>query len=369
MTQEHGLYLTREDLEITKNFMWAKRIYTYSLTNNEYVFSDGNVNFDCDYSDVHFGCSHNRDIICSLLKFVECYKKRTLKNRHDYYMTFMTKIIVLLFGLQYKTLKEVEYLRNFYFEDEKKCSIIDALYEDLCVVNCLSDGSTESIITNRKLTQEEVLSLSNIVWTNFFEESDDQTMYKAFDDVYSAVNDLFRANAINLDDFIVGRNVRKKYFPFIAEHDSGMDVFGRTMSIQNKNITFIRNSKKYIVDEGKIYTEGIYDTIELMGSNNFYESFSIKDSFIITYIWKYMESYLRNLSKYKTRVSYKYGGYRCIDAILNSNDAPAEIIHDYSVLKRLLETNEIKNTIYNAMEIYMSTNQEEFLWWKDRFTK
>lgn len=350
---------SKKELRVLGNFLWAKRVYTYTLNAEEYELFD---------KQVHLGESWEADSVRTLLKFINAYKNNRINQHYQGISSTLAEILILLFGLQSKTLKEIEFLRNLHIEAGINNATLDELYEDMCVINCISDGSVE-IRKEKEYKTQDVLKLTNAQWTDFFEVTDDKIMYRSFDDVYKTVEELFVQNDLILNNFIIGREGEKKYCLFQKQYNSGLDEFGAMLKIPREETEFVRNGKKYILRDGVFYIVGLLDTIELKDQNMIYSSFPLIDRYLITYIWKYMENYLRILAKFKSKCSYKYGGYYCFEPFFNDEDTLEEISHDYRILKTLIESGDLKRAIYDGMDLYFEKHQDDFEWWKDKFVK
>lgn len=347
---------TDEEIKVLKNFLWAKRIYTYNISNNIDELLDMHVYFG-NYKKTH---------ICMLLAFVNAFKQQKVYTYYSGLSTSYAEILVILFGLKRETIDVIKQIRDMHMLYEGNNCIIDSIYEDMCVINCIPDGSIENKNV-REFCIKDVIYLSNAQWTNFFEDTDDKVMYLAFEDVYQYVRKLFEENNVDISHFFEGREGRKKYVLFQMQYNSGLDKFGAIINIPEKNTEFIRNGKRYLLINGKMYIEGLLETIELKDSNNNYSSFPLIDRYLATYIWKYMENYLRILSKFKTKCSYKYGGDYCFEPFINDPNTLKEVAHDYEILRELIDSGILRKTIYDAMKEFMVNNMDELEWWKDRF--
>ena len=345
--------ICEKEKRVLTNFIWAKRIYIFQYTDNEPLYDD----------IIRFGSAKEKDV-CLLLKYIDAYKNNKIVEYYHGLSSVYAEILVFLFGFLLNAKEELCKLQELHLLTDVKNALLDNLYEDICVINRISDGTI--IDTNyQSISSDVIYELSQAEWTNFFEDSDDKIMYKACDKVYESVAMLFSENQINLNDFFSGRNCKKPYRLFKYGHN--VDIFATMVKIDWQGQILVRNSCKYHTEQGQIYLNGIFETIELLDENGYYSSYPLVDKYLATLMWKYMENYLRIISKYKTKCVYKYGGYYCFDIFFNDKAVPAEIRKDYIILKDLLETNKIRDAVYKGMDVYFESNPDELNMWKDIF--
>lgn len=358
--QNRGMKYSERQLKLLQNFLWAKRIYVYSFEQekNEMIF------------DQHMllGEWWDEEKVKTLLRFINAYKNNCVDKYYLGLSNILAEILIVLFAFKKETFKQIEFLYlNVEKDEDVRSTLLENIYEDMCVINCLKDETTEKIERKQCENTCDIWKLNNALWTDFFECTDDKVMYRAFGDVWCSVNELFSKYDLRLNSFVEGREGKKKFHIFRLLYNSNLDELSAIVKIPRPDCTFVRNEEKYIFEDGVLYVEGLLDTIELRDQNNFYYSYSLIDRFLVTYIWKYMENYLRVLSKYKSKCSYKYGGYHCFNPFINDEDTLVALSHDYEILKKLIESGELKKAIYDGMASYFDKYQDEMEWWKDRF--
>ena len=305
--EEEYADLSRDEKRVLANYIWAKRLYSFTLESDEEI-SDCRVEF----------CSDSMERVYELLKFIKAYKNKTISKYYGDLSEVYAEIIVYLFGIQSGGFAEIQKLQNYCVTYGMSNSLIRSLHESMYFINCISDEVT--FARKDKCVNGSIIpELSQAQWTNFFEDTDDKVMYVACNDVYDEVSNLFTEYGIELDRFFKGRSCVKQVNLFSEGVRSGLAKFGKMIVLDWKGKELHRYGYRYFLSEGKIYSEGVFDTIELLDANNSFYPFPLIDKYLATSIWKYMENYLRILTKYKSKCTYKYGGYFCIDAFLENN--------------------------------------------------
>ena len=338
---------------VLKLFLWAKYIISYKKAELPDVLYDFPVMVnECEPDKVEM-----------LLLFIKRWSHHEPISEFPQLAFCYVVMILILYGSNRRTIKEIERIRNSIGESN---NAINQLYRECLVFYGLIENESQSLVEDR-FTPDMVLENSNAQWTLFFEDSDGGIIERALPYVCDEINSFFEQNGMQLKDFFIGRFLKTKYHPFSELENYKLPQFTQMIKPPVIGKKILYGGRIYSYTQEGIFVEGRCSEIELLNQNRMIYSYPLIDNYLATYICKYMESRLRIVSKYKTKVTYKYGGQYVFDVFFNNPYVLKKIVEDYRKLKKMIDSGQLQDVIYKSIDNYLEQNTEEYNYWVNRF--
>ena len=281
-----------------------------------------------------------------IAKYINCFNNGEFNNLDEDYEEDFAIIVVNLFGSSAYAIQTLEKLAELQKRSGDNNETLVDLLEDLYMLNAASDGTSYKKSTQRPFDLKRLITLAKE--RGDFKMDDAKLRHPFVIDVLKEVDDLFTNNGISLGDFFKKRELLKRYYPFAWEYNSGLDLFGRIVKSHKADCSFVRDHRQFRIIDGYLYEEGLTDRLAFIGRNNDVQDHRLIESGLAYYIRMILEFYM--LQKNDTKVfNFKHHFIREVEYILKDSEVPAKVRKDYSILKKLINSNAIQNTIERAI--------------------
>ena len=332
-------------------FCMAKKIYAFAIHNE---WNANLLNNEIGYFFDLRGAGHaKKEELFQIVTYISLFNKDHIIEHYQKYADLFAVITIFLFGgsaYSIQVLKKLVELKN---KSGMNNASLDDLLEDLYIFNAIADGTTYRKSTQRPFRIERIITLAKeyAYFSRVRFDIDDEELRKPYIiDALKKVEQLFLENGTSIGKYFKKRDVLQKHYFFSSEYNSGLDLFGRFIKTRQEDCSFIRGHKQYRIIDGSFFEEGLTDRTNIIDINNMVRPYRFIETRLAVYIRTLLEFYLIHAHD-NEECEFKYDYDRDVKFLMSDKTIPEDIRRDYFILSRLIDSNEIRDTISHAIRL------------------